>query len=275
MSNVEGQSVKGMMPCYVIVLHTAATQRALPAPRAREFPGLRLFVSRTEPGGRGRYQLNVGYFRLEEQAQEALELLRPRYRSAWVSAAFATPEQLEQTSTRKQALAAAQAGQVLPLEIKPLLPAAAQLDTETNTVPAAPLDTLSERQVLDTLNPSVLHKEGARPLRHVLELAPWLSLEQLGTIAHHEIFQSYRLYVKDCIAAGQWGFSLRLGFFTHSHDAMQVASFMGADYPNARVITISGPERLAVQRCETADAATLPRVRMKKMNPVENRVQVG
>jgi hypothetical protein len=232
---------------FVINLCASTTPLALARPRGPEFARHAFFVSRRLEDGRERFRLHMGHFASREEAELLLPAVRELYPAAWVG---------EMPGQRLRSLPAgptepAAAAAVTPLVPRPgpaALPPAAPVPAVAPDIDVlSPQDTQSWKDIRAEL------KRDA-PLQYAVQLLWSVTPIDVSSLPNLTIFDAYTLYRIEGNRDGRKWFGLRLGFFSDSEAAKQVAAYVRAEFTQVAVVPVSARER-----GQAATAVAVPR----------------
>lgn len=239
---------------FVINLCASTTPLALARPKGPEFAGYAFFVSRRMEDGRERFRLHMGHFSTRAEAERLLPVVREIYPAAWVGEMpgrrlRALPIAVASPSPAPVAAPAPVTAPAPVAATAPLTPPAAS-SPATLATPVAPATTPALRDI-DVLSPQDTQswkdiraqlKQDA-PLQFVVQLMWSVTPIDLATLPKLTIFDAYTLYRIEGNRDGRKWYGLRLGFFSDSDAAKQVAAYVRAEFTQVAVVPVSARER--------------------------------
>jgi hypothetical protein len=227
---------------FVINLCASTTPLALARPKGPEFAGYAFFVSRRMEDGRERFRLHMGHFSTRVEAERLLPVVREIYPAAWVG---------EMPGRRLRALPIAVASpSPAPVTAPATVSATAPLTPPAAISPATPAPTPALRDI-DVLSPQDTQswkdiraqlKQDA-PLQFAVQLMWSVTPIDLAILPKLTIFDAYTLYRIEGNRDGRKWYGLRLGFFSDSDAAKQVAAYVRAEFTQVAVVPVSARER--------------------------------
>ncbi len=225
---------------FVINLCASTTPLALARPKGPEFARHAFFVSRRMEDGRERFRLHMGHFASREEAERLLPMVRELYPAAWVG---------EMPGRRLRAVpAGASSPPPAPVAAPPPAPgaapapAAAPAPVAAFPGPAADIDVLSPQDTQSWKDIRAQLKRDA-PVQFAVQLMWSVTPIELASLPKLTIFDAYTLYRIEGNRDGRKWYGLRLGFFSDSDAAKQVAAYVRAEFTQVAVVPVSARER--------------------------------
>ena len=228
MTENTGDETQGDDDLYVITLCTASLPMMLQVPFVHELEGFSVFRSHTTEAGRERFRLYVGYFDSATRAHEALPIVRKYYPTAWISCA---PRKnlgsLDDTLTT--AFGSVRLG-------------TARIAAATARAAEAPRAMVSETEPSDAAAVAAAAPAAEQSQQYVVELDTSGTPVSPAAVPQLAVLRAYHLYNARFKRGHGVLYGLRLGFFKRVHGARQVAEYLKAYFPDARVVPVSQRE---------------------------------
>ena len=222
---------------FVINLCASTTPLALSRPKGPEYARYAFFVSRRMEDGRERFRLHMGHFASRGEAELLLPMVREIYPAAWVGEM--PGQRLRSLPGNPQgpapaAFAATAAPSVLVAAAAPVALAAAPAAPEIDVL--SPQDTQSWKDIR-----AELKRDAA--VQFAVQLMWSVTPIDMARLPNLTIFDAYTLYRIEGNRDGRKWYGLRLGFFSDSDAAKQVAAYVRAEFTQVAVVPVSARER--------------------------------